>query len=101
MKSLQLDKIFRPRSVALIGISANGRKLNGAPLEILQKTGFPGAIYLVNPKYNAIGAMPCHASVEDLPEVPDVAMIMLPARDVPAALDACGRKGTRGAVVIS
>lgn len=101
MKSLQLDKIFRPRSVALIGISADGRKLNGAPLEILKKTGFPGTIYLVNPKYDAIGEMCCHASVEDLPEAPDVAMIMLPARDVPAALDACGRKGTRGAVVIS
>jgi acyl-CoA synthetase (NDP forming) len=96
-----LDRIFRARSVALIGVSTNPHKLNGAPLVILRTTGFAGAIYPVNPKYAAIGDLKCYADVADLPEIPDVALIVTPAGDVPKVIDACGRKGIRAAVVIS
>lgn len=99
--SARLDRIFRARSVALIGVSANARKLNGAPLRILKTTGFPGAIYPVNPKYDEIEGIRCYARIADLPETPDVAVMVVPAREVPAALEACGRKGIRAAVVIS
>lgn len=96
-----LDRLFRPRSVALYGVSADPHKLNGAPLPILRRAGFPGAIYPVNPKYETIDGLACHARYADLPEAPDVALVMLPAREVPGALAECGRKGTRAAVVIS
>ena len=96
-----LDRIFRARSVALVGVSADARKLNGAPLPILRMTGFTGAIYPVNPKYTEIGGSVCHARVEDLPEAPDVAMVLAPAREVPDLIEACARLGTRAAVVVS
>lgn len=95
-----LDAIFRPRSVALVGVSADEKKLTGAPLAILRTVGFPGAVYPVNPRHASIGGLRCFAHYEDIPAVPDVAMIMLPARDVAPALDTCGRHGTRAAVVI-
>jgi acyl-CoA synthetase (NDP forming) len=96
-----LDRLFHPRSIALYGVSADPRKLNGAPLSILRTVGFPGEIFLVNPKYDAIDGVRTYPAYEDLPGVPDVALVMVPAREVPSALAACGRKGTRAAVVIS
>lgn len=96
-----LDAIFRARSVALIGVSADPHKLNGAPLPILRASGFRGPIYPVNPKYDAIDGLRCVARIADLPEAPDVALVLAPAREVPGAVDALARLGTRAAVVVS
>ena len=96
-----LDRLFHARSVALVGLSADPRKMTGAPLEILRQTGFTGIIQLVNPKYREIGGLPCHASIDALPEPADVALITLAAASVPAAIRACARKGMRAAVVMS
>jgi acyl-CoA synthetase (NDP forming) len=101
VQSHALDAIFRARSVALIGASANPRKLNAIPLQVLRTTGFPGQIYPVNPKYEEIEGVRCFPNLSALPEAPDVALILVPAADVPATLDECGRKGTRAAVVFS
>lgn len=96
-----LDAVFRARSVALIGVSADAHKLNGAPLPILRASGFRGPIYPVNPKYDAIDGLRCVARIADLPEAPDVALVLAPAREVPGAIDALARLGTRAAVVVS
>lgn len=96
-----LDAIFRARSVAIVGASANPRKLNAIPLQVLRATGFRGPIYPVNPKYQEIESVHCFPDLAALPEVPDVALILVPAADVPATLEDCGRKGTRAAVVFS
>ncbi|MGE4241076.1 acetate--CoA ligase family protein [Ramlibacter sp.] len=96
-----LDALFGARSVALIGISADARKMTGAPVTILKQTGFPGAIYPINPKYKEIGGLACWPDVESLPETPDVAMVMLAAARVPDAVRACARKGVRAVVVLS
>ena len=55
----KLDKVFRPASVALVGVSGDPHRLNAAPLRILRKTGFNGRILLVNPKYDEIDGIPC------------------------------------------
>ena len=96
-----LDRLFHARSVALVGLSADPRKMTGAPLEILRQTGFAGTIQLVNPKYREIGGLPCHPSIDALPESADVALITLAAASVPEAIRACARKGIRAAVVMS
>jgi len=96
-----LDPLFHARSVALLGISGDASKMTGAPLEILRQAGFTGRIYPVNPKYPELGGLPCYADIADLPEAPDVALIMLSARHVPAAIRACAARGTRCAVVLS
>ncbi len=97
----QLDRIFEARSVALVGVSANARKLNGAPLPILRVSGFAGEIWPVNPKYDAIDGLPCYPSVDALPGCPDVALLLAPAREVPDTLAALAARGCRSAVVVS
>jgi len=99
--SSRLDRIFRARSVALIGVSGNAHKLNGAPLAILQKTGFAGKIYPVNPKYGELGGVPCYPSIEALPEPADVALVMVAADEVIETVAACGRKGMGSCIVFT
>jgi acyl-CoA synthetase (NDP forming) len=96
-----LDAVFRARSIALVGLSADARKMTGAPLAILRQVGFAGEIHVVNPKYPEISGLKCWPDIESLPGAPDVALIMLGAASVPDAVRACGRKGIRAAVVLS
>ena len=84
-----LDALFHARSIALVGVSGDPRKMTGAPLEILKQTGFAGAIFPVNPRYGELGGLPCYPDIASLPDVPDVALVMLAAPQVPAAIQAC------------
>jgi len=100
-RGIDLERLFRPRSAALIGVSADRHKLNGIPFWHLRRHGFAGAIHLVNPKYDVIDGVPCHKRVDDLPEGIDAALVMVPAREVPETIRACGRRGIANAVVLS
>jgi acetyltransferase len=64
-------------------------------------SGFQGAVYPINPKADAILDIPCHVSVKDIAEAPDMAVIIIPARFVPQAVEECGQKGVKGAVIIT
>ena len=75
-----LDFIFHARSIALVGVSTDPRKMTGAPLGILRQTSFKGEIYPVNPKATEIGGLRAYPSIDSLPHAPDVAMIMLAAK---------------------
>lgn len=96
-----LDRIFHARSVALVGLSTDPRKMTGAPLAILQQTGFAGRIYPVNPKAAEIGGLKAYASIAALPEAVDVALMMLPAAACAQALDDCAAKAISACVVPS
>ena len=96
-----LDFIFHARSIALVGLSTDPRKMTGAPLGILRQTGFKGRIYPVNPNATEIGGLRSYPSMDLLPEVPDVAMIMLAAKHCAQAVRDCAAKGTRAVVVMS
>ena len=72
-----LDRLFRPRRVALVGASADPAKTAGLPLRFLQQRNFSGEIYLVNPRAATVGGLICHPSIEALPEVPDVALVRI------------------------
>lgn len=98
---LDLDPVFHPGSVCLVGISANARKLNGLPLDRLRRHGFAGGIQLVNPKYGEIEGIPCFPSVDAAAEPFDLALVMVPAAQVPETVRACARRGARAAVVLS
>ena len=84
-----LDAVFRARSIALVGISADTRKMTGAPLDILRQVGFAGTIYPVNPRYRDICGLPCFPGIDALPATPDVALIMHGARSVAESIRAC------------
>lgn len=96
-----IEKLIQPRSIAIIGASADFHKLNGRVMKFLIDHGYEGGIYPVNPKYDAIGDLKCYASVEDLPEAADLAVVTVPAALVSEAIAACGRKGIEAAVLFS
>lgn len=96
-----LERVFRARSVALVGLSADPHKMTGAPLEILRQTGFEGRIYPVNPKVAEIGGLRSYPSIAALPETPDAAMIMRPAAACVEALRECAATGIKACVIPS
>ena len=62
-----ISRLLRPRSVAIIGASADASKTAGRPVSYLVKHGFAGDIYPVNPKVNRIGDLSCYADIASLP----------------------------------
>ncbi len=96
-----LSRLLEPKSIALIGASPDTAKLPGRPLAYLRRYGFSGAIYPVNPRYREIDGLTCHASVADLPEGIDLALILLGASGVCEALEQCGQRGIPFAISIA
>ena len=67
-----ISRLLSPRSVAVVGASADPSKTSGRPVSYLVKHGFSGDIYPVNPKVNRIGELPCYPDIASIPGVPDV-----------------------------
>jgi acyl-CoA synthetase (NDP forming) len=97
----QLDAILRPKSVAVIGASTSPEKLGYEILKNILDGGFRGGVYPINPKAEAILNLPCHGNVKDLQEPPDLAVLIIPARFVPQAVQDCGEIGVKGVVIIT
>ncbi len=68
-----IGKLLRPRSVAVVGASADPSRMTGRPVGYLQRHGFTGAIYPVNPRAGEIAGLRCYPDVASLPEAPDAA----------------------------
>jgi acetyltransferase len=96
-----LDYALRPRSVAVIGASAQPGTVGQVLTENILASGFAGPIYLVNPHQAKIGGKKCFADVAALPEAPELAVIATPPDTVPALIEQLGAKGTRAVVVIT
>jgi acyl-CoA synthetase (NDP forming) len=96
-----LDALLRPKSVAMIGASRDPKALGGRPLGFMARYGFPGRVYPVNGKGGEVQGVPAYASVLDLPEPVDLALVMVRAALVPAVLRECAAVGVRVAVVLS
>lgn len=97
----KLDYIFRPGRIALIGVNHNPKSIGGITLRNLIEAGYPGVIYPVNPRREAVLGIPCYPCVKDLPKTPDLAVIMSPAKEVPDIIDQCGKKGIHGIIIMS
>jgi acyl-CoA synthetase (NDP forming) len=96
-----VTRMIQPRSIAIIGASADFSKVNGRPFKHLLEKGYTGRILPVNPKYSEIAGLPSYPSIEELPEAADLAIVAVPARDVLASVEALGRRGIRAAVIFS
>ncbi|MEM9782769.1 MAG: bifunctional acetate--CoA ligase family protein/GNAT family N-acetyltransferase [Pseudomonadota bacterium] len=96
-----LDVMMNPRAVAVIGATGREGALGRIVLERLRAGGFDGPVRAVNPKYDRLLDAPCFRTPDALPEVPDLAVIVTPARAVARVIDALGRRGGRAAIVIS
>lgn len=85
----------------MIGASGSPHTLSARPLRILQQHRYPGRLYPVNPRYGELLGLRCYPAISQLPEVPDLALVLVHAAAVPAVVDACGQAGIRNVVVIS
>ncbi|MBW2054421.1 MAG: CoA-binding protein, partial [Deltaproteobacteria bacterium] len=93
----KLGAILRPKSIAVIGASTSPDKLGHEIMKNILDSGFQGAVYPINPKADAVLGLPCHVSVKDIAEAPDMSVIIIPARFVPQTVEECGQKGVKGA----
>lgn len=96
-----IHAILRPRSVAVVGASNDAGKLTGRPIAYLQEAGFGGAIYPINPRYGQIAGLKSYASAADLPEAPDLALVLVGADRVMEAVRDLAARGTIAAVVLA
>ncbi|WP_340267760.1 acetate--CoA ligase family protein [Sphingobium mellinum] len=98
---LPLDRLLRPRSVAIVGASDKLGSLGASVLGNLVKQGFAGDIHLVNPKRADIGGRTCVVSVDDLPEGVDVAVLAIPRAGVLDAMRGLARRRAGAAIIFS
>lgn len=96
-----LDFVFHPASVALVGASHKQGSIGTLIARNLLEGGFAGDIFFVNPKYKKIEGCKVYPDVGSLPKAPDLAVIATPPDTVPGLIEKLGKQGTRAAVVIS
>ncbi|RZS86654.1 acetate--CoA ligase family protein [Pigmentiphaga kullae] len=96
-----ISRLLRPRSVAVIGASADAGKTSGRPVAYLLKHGYDGRILPVNPRVGQIGNLPCYADVSALPEVPDVGIVLLGAERAHLAVRELAERGAAAAIVLA
>ena len=76
----ELVRLFNPKSVAVLGASENPKAFGARTVANL--AGFDGRVLQINPRYQTIGGQPCYASVAELPDVPDCAVLAVPRESV-------------------
>ena len=96
---MDLSRLLRPRSVAVVGATERDDSYAGETLLNLNAAGFPGAVWGVNPGRSEAHGRPCFPSLSDLPEVPDAVVIAIPAAGVADVVEEAGALGCGGAVV--
>ena len=101
LPSSSVTRLLRPKSVAIVGVSPSPGALGSAVLRNLERAGYEGALYLVNPKHAEIAGRPCVASVEDLPDGVDCVVLAIPRAAVLDVVEACGRKKAGGVIIFS
>lgn len=96
-----LFPIVNPNSIAFFGASNRFSAMGTNQLSSLKSLGFEGSIYPIHPKEKRVLGLEAYQSVQELPEIPDLAVMVLPTGIVPQVLEECGRKGIKHAIVVS
>lgn len=96
-----LNYLFAPRSVALIGASPRAGSVGATVMKNLMEGGFSGPIFLVNPKHAQIDGHRCYTSVAELPGVPDLAVLATPSETIVDIVRELGALGTRAVVALA
>jgi acetyltransferase len=96
-----MDTFFHPRSMVVFGASATKMNLGQIVLLNNKQIGYAGALYGVGSQEGEISGIRIYKDVADLPETPDVAIFLTPARVVPGLMESCGRKGIKHIVIES
>jgi acetyltransferase len=96
-----LSSLFAPRSIAIIGASRKEGSLGKMFLDAIVKMNYRGKTYPVNPKADLINNIPCYPDILSVPEIPDLAIILLPKEMVYEAVETVAKKEINNIVVIS
>ncbi|SFC25625.1 acetyltransferase [Polaromonas sp. OV174] len=101
MSVRNLEALFQPTSVAVIGASDRKGSVGSVVLRNLKLGGFQGPVWPVNARHVSVGGEQAWPDIDSLPQAPDLAVICTPAATVPELIAALGRKGTRAAIVLT
>ena len=101
MSIFGLERVFAPRSVAIVGGSPRPTSIGAIILHNLTSGGFAGKVAVVNPEYRAIDGQINSPDLASLPFVPDLIVVTAPAPAVPGIIEQAGRRGVAGAVIVS
>ena len=101
VRAHRLDGIFRPKSVAVVGVTATPGTVPYDIFSNILSAGYRGTVYPVAPGKRSISAVRAYRYVVDIPDPVDQAVIVFPADVVDRALEQCGRKGIKSVIVIS
>ena len=96
-----LQAALAPRSIAVIGASDNPHKVGGRPILYLQRYGYRGAVYPVNPGRATVQGLHAFPRVEDLPEAPELAIVAVAGDEAVRAVESCAARGVKVAVVMA
>jgi acyl-CoA synthetase (NDP forming) len=96
-----LKAALDPRSVAVIGASDNPHKVGGRPILYMKRYGYRGKIFPVNPARKVVQDLASYASLDNLPETPELAIIAVAGDEALAAVEACAARGVKVAVVMA
>ncbi len=98
---MKLDKIFNPKTIAVIGASDRKGSVGYALFRNLISSDYDGIVYPVNNKRKNVQSIKAYASIKDLPDKVDLAIIVVPAKTVSKIIEDCGQTGVSGVVIIS
>src|SRR5215813_14794887 len=98
-RRIDIARLMRPRSVAIVGVSPQPGSPGGGVLDNLERYGYGGDIHLVSRSRSEVKGRPCVASIDDLPEGVDTALLTIPRAAIEEAVSACARQAV-GAVII-
>ncbi len=97
----KLDSFFKPKRIAIIGVSSNPNSVSGKTLSNLVSGGFHGVVYPINPDFEAVMGISCFKDLKSLPKTPDLAIICTDSSQVPEKVRECGETGVHGIIIMS
>jgi acetate---CoA ligase (ADP-forming) len=100
-RSAELEELFQPASVAVVGATNQPGKVGATLFRNLLQAGFRGVAYPVNPSSKSVSGVRCYPRVADLPEAPELGVVIVPAPLVAGVVEELGEAGARGLIVIS
>lgn len=101
MKKHYLNKVFEPKSVAVVGASDRAESVGAQVLRNIREGGFEGEIYPVNPKHDTVQGLKAYTSITEIDHPIDLVVIAIPAPAIPGVMTECGNHGVGAAVVLS
>ncbi len=96
-----LEKVIAPTSIAVLGASNKEKTVGNAVIDNILRSHFTGRVYPVNPSYKEVLGLRCYSNVLEIEEAVDLAVVITPRDVVPKVVEECGKKGVKGAVIIS